>query len=195
MRNTFPLFHSHLDLAHYWWERLVQSGDHVVDATAGNGHDTLKLCQLVLTGDSGAVWGLDVQTEALDQTLHLLQSQLSPLQMEHVVLRAGCHSTLPEGPFQLIVYNLGYLPGGDKKLTTQEATTLASLWQAAEKVSPGGAISVTCYPGHPQGEIEERTILSWASDLDPKEWNICHHRWVNREKSPSLLLLQKKKER
>ncbi len=92
---------------------------------------------------------------------------------------------------KLIIYNLGYLPRGDKTITTKVDTTIASLKSALPLIKPGGAVSVTCYPGHPEGAIEEKEIRLWSKQLPPEIWNICFHRFPNRKQSPSLFLLQK----
>lgn len=188
MRKQYSLFQSHLDLAHSYWERIVQPGDLVIDATCGNGRDTLKLCQLALP--KGHVYALDIQKEALEAAKNYLLEYLSEIQF---IL--GCHSVFPAEikplSVKLIVYNLGYLPGGNKTVTTQLDTTLESLRQAMSLVMPGGAISLTCYPGHAEGAKEEKAILDYVSTLSPQEWSVCHHRWINRHEAPSLLLLQR----
>lgn len=183
----------HLELAHAYWDRLVHPGDILIDATCGNGHDTLKLAQL----QPSLLYAFDVQPEALRATQELLQKSLSPPLLTSVRLIQGCHSHfLPEianGSVKLIVYNLGYLPGGDKGKTTQCSTTLLSVTKALELIAPGGAISITCYPGHEEGEREEKMIMDWAERLDKALWNCCHHRWLNRPKAPSLLLIERQK--
>ncbi len=116
---------------------------------------------------------------------------------KRVFFQRRCHSTFPEdvlpGTIKLVVYNLGYLPGGDKTKTTHVATTLQSLHQAQALLQKGGVISITCYPGHKEGAHEQNVILNHAARLPPKEWSCCHHMWLNRQQSPSLLLIQKAK--
>lgn len=187
----FPLFQSHLDLAHQYWKELVVPGDQVIDATCGNGHDTLFLTTLALGENAGEVYTLDIQNEALEKAKVRIQAHVPSSYMERIHFIAGCHSKLPEISPKLIVYNLGYLPGGDKSLTTNFETTLLSLSEALRVLLPQGAISIMCYPGHPEGKIEEEKILSFISTLDRWQWNCCHHRWINKQDGPSLLLLQK----
>lgn len=184
-------FSSHIDLAHSYWKAHVREGDCVIDATCGNGHDTLFLAQLV--GSSGLVIGLDIQEQALANTKTLL---LKENLYERISLHKQSHESFPEDaylrPISLLVYNLGYLPGGNKQLTTRTATTLASLEKSLELLSSGGLLSVTCYPGHPEGETEERAVIAWMEALPPFKYAICHHRWVNRRLAPSLAIIQKK---
>jgi SAM-dependent methyltransferase len=192
----FPLFQSHLDLAHQYWKRLIRSGDIVIDATCGNGQDTLVMAKLSLTENSGTLYALDIHPRAISLTRELLQSHLSPGLIERLHLCQQCHSTFPDeiktGTVSLITYNLGYLPGGgDKSQTTLVKSTLQSLINALTLLKEGGLISMTCYPGHEEGQKEENEILAFTATLDPKQWNCCHHRWLNRKRAPSLLLIQK----
>lgn len=191
----FPLFQNHLDVAHGYWQRLIRQGDSVIDATCGNGYDTLALAKMALSTDSGFVYGMDIQPKAITNCRRILEENLSPEQLSKVLLTTGCHSKFPEqiqpGTIRLVAYNLGYLPGGDKALTTMTESTIASLNRAVDLVMPGGAISVTCYPGHTEGGREEDAVYAWAAALDPQQWNCCNHRWINRLKAPALLLVQR----
>lgn len=193
MRTLFPLFNSHLDLAHRYWEALVEPGDEVIDATCGNGHDTLKL--VTLTAQQGKVYAFDNQKQAIESARRHIEENLSPELNARVEFHQRCHSSFPEsiavGSIRLIVYNLGYLPGGDKGRTTEVETTLASLDQALKLLCFGGVVSVTCYPGHEEGSKEEAAIQRYAAGLPPKEWSSCHHKWLNRDHSPSLMIIQK----
>ena len=195
MFAKFPLFQSHIDLAHKYWQQLVLSGDVVIDATCGNGHDALVLAKLALTSSSGKLFAFDLQQAALDNSTKLLKENLTQDQNTRIELIQGCHSKFPEGilpeTVKLIVYNLGYLPGGDKSKTTLVSTTLESIQQALKLLVPGGAISLTCYPGHHEGKIEEAAIIELMASLDAKLWSCCHHRWINRRQSPNLVIIQK----
>jgi hypothetical protein len=197
MKTKFALFQSHLDLAHSYWERLIKKGDIIIDATCGNGQDTLRLAQLCLVEEMGSLYAIDILAKAIEHThRHLEQALEAPL-LSRVHFVHACHSTFPEtispNSVQLIIYNLGYLPGGgDKSLTTKVETTLQSLRNALNLIQPGGAISLTLYPGHPEGEREEENILAFVQGLDPLQWNCCNHQWLNRRKSPRLLMLQKR---
>lgn len=190
----FPLFQSHLDLAHDYWRRLVRRGDQVIDATCGKGNDSLLLAELALGDEEGRLWCFDIQKEALIQTRALLQARLSEAQFARVEFIEGSHTSFEEqkelAAVQLVVYNLGYLPGGDKHITTKASTTLQSIKSAQKIVATGGCISLTCYPGHPEGAIEQENILEFASSLPPNRWSCTFHEWRNRRLSPSLLLLQ-----
>ena len=185
----------HLLLAHSYWKSHLKPCDIVIDATCGNGHDTVFLAQLILENSNSLLIGLDLQQAALESTLQLLRHSLPDDYLSRILLQRICHSEIDRIPLphppRLIVYNLGYLPGGDKNLTTQTSTTLQSLQKALALLAPDGAISVTCYPGHAEGAREELAILNWAQTLPVNEWHVCHHRWINRPAAPSLLWIHR----
>jgi tRNA G37 N-methylase Trm5 len=191
-RTQFPVFSSHLDLAHAYWAKIVCQGDTLVDATCGNGHDTCLLAQM----RPKVVYSIDIQPEALQSAKTLINTHLSEEEQNKIKWILASHEVFPseihEASVKLIVYNLGYLPGGNKSIVTQPETTLRSLQQAEKLIVPGGCISVTCYPGHPEGAREEKELLDYTSRLDPQEWSCCHHRWLNRRLSPNLLFIQRK---
>lgn len=197
MRPLFPLFQSHLDLAHHYWQRLVHPGDYVIDATCGNGYDTLVLAKLALTADSGTLLALDIQECAVTTTRTKLQSALDDHCFSRVWLQQQSHRQFPKEVIsesvQLIVYNLGYLPGGNKALTTDVDTVIASVEHALTLIARGGSISITAYPGHPEGAKECDALVELTARLDPALWSCCQHRWLNRQASPVLFLVQRSK--
>lgn len=195
MRQNFPLFQSHLDLAHLYWERLLEKGDFAIDATCGAGNDTLKLGQILWNKGGGEVIGIDIQDEAILRTNRLLQENLPVESLSHIHLYRQSHIDFPlianECTIKLIIYNLGYLPKGNKQLTTMTTSTLESVKKALTLIKPGGALCITCYPGHAEGAIEEIALLEMTKALCPTVWNVCYHCFQNRLASPSLILIQK----
>ena len=161
-----------------------------VDATAGNGHDTLFLA--ASTQPDCRIWALDIQAQALEKT----KARLKEAQLEaKVTLCRHSHAELleviPEAP-DCIVFNLGYLPGGDHTMTTQAATTLPALEQALQLLRPGGWCSVMVYPGHEAGKIERQLLFKWASSLERVKASASHWHMLNhQEGAPELLLLEK----
>ena len=197
MRTQFSLFQTHLDLTTHYWKELIKPGDIVIDATCGNGKDTLKLALLALQEAQGLLYACDIQKEAIAQTQHYLTGHLSAQQLLRIQFILGCHSQFPKEiqteTVKLIVYNLGYLPKGNKAFTTKMNTTLQSLNQARKLVMPGGVISITCYPGHAEGFVEEQELIKELKHWSPEEWSCCYHQWLNRTQAPSLLVIQRKK--
>lgn len=172
-----------LKFGHSVWKNHLKKGDRAIDATCGNGHDTLFLA----AQDLSHLYVFDIQEEALQATQKRVGFK------KNISYHLGCHS-LFEGarpPVDLIVYNLGYLPGGDKSLTTRVETTLQSVEMGLSLLSPEGLISLTLYPGHPEGKREEEALLSLAQEFSPKNFQVSHHRILNRSNAPSLLLIRK----
>lgn len=151
------------EIAAQSWTAYVSKGDWVIDATAGNGYDTLTLARLV--GPKGRVFAFDIQSEAFQQTDHRLrtagqQSQVSLINADHSKLRdyipSNAHSKI-----SLICFNLGYLPGGNHSLTTHPQSTIAALNAAASIIAPNGAISLIAYRGHIGAMAEYEAICSF----------------------------------
>lgn len=193
-KKRFSLFHSSIDLAHNYWRNLLRPGDCAIDATCGNGKDTLQLAQIL--NPNGTLIGIDIQQEAIDKTSSLLRAHFSFSTLQKIHLYCQSHVHFPplafSLPVHLIVYNLGYLPGGNKELTTLTSSTVESVLAALQLITPGGAISLTCYPGHLEGAREEKALIDIALHLPIAEFNICLHTFPNRFSSPSLLFIQKK---
>lgn len=148
-------------LAHDFAAQALAPGDLAVDATCGNGHDTLHLARLV--GPQGTVVAIDIQADALAETRHRLESE--GLEDGRARLIHGCHTRLGDflkpASAALVMFNLGYLPGGDHSLTTGAETTAIALDAAALALRPGGLLMVTCYPGHPEGAREADAVEEW----------------------------------
>ncbi len=189
MSKGFSIFNSHLQLAHLYWKHLLSQADWVIDATCGSGFDCAYLTTLV---PKGRVIAIDIQEYAIKKTSLLVKEKNT----EHVVdFFLQSHENFPEvvrsHPIKLIVYNLGYLPSGDRSVVTNATSSMKSIETAATLLAPGGALSVMCYPGHQEGEEEETALAYFFRSLSPKNWHVCHHRWPQRPKTPSLFLAQK----
>lgn len=168
-------------------EDRLKHGDIVVDATLGNGHDTLFLAQQVLP--NGRVFGFDVQMDAIVSTRRrLLDHQIEPQGFE--LFHAG-HENLAEhlaadlrGKIDAVMFNLGYLPGSDKTLITRTATTLKAVQNALDWLAPSGLLTVVVYPGHDGGADEAREIAAWGAALSPRKYEVQNLRPVNRAAAP-----------
>jgi hypothetical protein len=195
MFGKYPLFQSHIDLAHDLWKKILKKKELVIDATCGNGHDTLVLAKLVFNASEGILYAIDKQAKAITSCQTLLSKELPAEIFNKIHFVRSCHSRFPSeiamGSASLIVYNLGYLPGGDKNQTTEAPTTLLSVQEALSLLKEGGTISITCYPGHKAGRVEEEKLLEFVKILDPRLFSCCYHRWINRNLSPTLLIIQK----
>ncbi len=179
-------------LSHLFLKDRVKPGDRVADATCGNGHDTLFLARLV--GEGGKVWAFDIQEEALANTRMLLEEAGCLARVELVAAGHERLADFVEGPLKAAAFNLGYLPGGDKRVVTQPDETIAALEQAAGLIMAGGVITVCIYTGHPGGAEEGEAVEKWAAALPPEEFNVWLSRQINRPSSaPYVLLVEKVK--
>jgi SAM-dependent methyltransferase len=185
-----PILRGPVPLSHLLLQRYVQPGDRTVDATCGNGNDTLLLARL--TGPVGRVWAFDIQAAALERTAQALSE--AGLQNRVALVAAG-HETMGDhvvGPLTAAVFNLGYLPGGDRTVITQPDSTLAALGQALKLLAPGGIIAVTVYPGHPGGAAERTVVEEWCASLPPGTAHVWHMGQFNvAADAPYLILIQK----
>ncbi|MBQ6506097.1 MAG: hypothetical protein IJI08_02085, partial [Clostridia bacterium] len=140
---------------------VLLPGDRAIDATMGNGHDTALLGSLV--GPEGRVYAFDVQPAALEATRRRLAEEGSAGQAELFLLG---HEHMREAvgePVKAIVFNLGWLPGGDHRITTLTATTLPAIQQALALLLPMGVLVICVYPGHPEGEREQEMVTRLLS--------------------------------
>jgi len=177
-------------LSHLFLRERVRPGDRVVDATCGNGHDTLLLAGLV--GPDGRVWGFDIQESALVATASLLEDADCRSRVELVHAGHEQLATFVSGPIDALIFNLGYLPGGDKSCVTRPKETLAALEQGAELLAPGGRICIVIYTGHPGGKEEADAIESWSAGLQPREFHVWGCRQMIRSAAaPHLILVEK----
>lgn len=169
---------------------VLGPGDWAVDATLGNGHDCLLLAEQV--GPGGRVFGFDVQAEALHRSQQRLD--LAGLAARVTLIRAGHErmvELLPErsrGRIAAVMFNLGYLPGGDKRIVTRAATSLTAVEQALGLVRPGGLVSVLVYVGHPGGAGELQALQNRLPQWQLQGVQLQEYRGAAAE-SPVLWLL------
>ena len=155
---------------------ILSAGDRVIDATIGNGHDTVFLASRVAPG--GHVIGFDVQPGALAATGARLRASgltevVTLLQCGHEQMAAQVPAAWPGG-VAAAMFNLGYLPGGDKSLITRTDTTVSALGQALGLLRVGGLISLIVYRGHRGGDSEAQGIDTWIGRLGDDCRVTCH---------------------
>ncbi|MBT7768024.1 MAG: methyltransferase domain-containing protein, partial [Bdellovibrionales bacterium] len=143
-------------LAHQILSQKVNVGDIVIDATTGNGNDTLLLARKV--GATGRVFGFDIQPKAITATTKRLTSMYN---LDGVTLIQACHTLMPSfipqeyhGRVKAITFNLGYLPGGDPQIITQPLITCQAIQGAITLLAPTGIITILAYQGHEGGSDE-----------------------------------------
>lgn len=176
-------------LAHEQIRPHLRPGDRVVDATVGNGHDTLFLAQRV--GLTGHVDGFDLQAQALARTRERLTQQ----RIEHVTLYLEDHARMDEfviEPVQVIMFNLGYLPGGDKSMVTKTPSTLKALEAARTRLAHSGIITVMAYRGHDGGSEEAQAVRERLRQWEDHGFSVQEHHGSSTDDSPILYIASTK---
>lgn len=182
-----------LRFSHELLTKHIKQGDTVVDATVGNGHDTLFLAQLV--GETGKVYGFDIQKQAIDTAQERLKKEQADYQ---VSLFCQGHETLDqvlpkEQSIQGAIFNLGYLPRGDKHIVTHAATTIDAATQIMNRLSKHGLLLMVLYSGHPEGFTEKQEILTFAQNLPQQAFNVLAYHFINQKNEPPYLIAIEKK--
>ncbi len=191
-----PFFLEWTALAHRIVAAVLQPDEVAIDATVGNGHDTLFLAWQV--GTQGHVYGFDVQEEALARTRRRLEE--AGLQERTTLLQIGHEHMAEAVPVRLhghigaIMFNLGYLPGGsDRSCITRPQTTLPALEAALRLLRPGGVLTVVAYRGHPGGSEEAEAVRRWAEALDPDRFVAVRYTFCNRRQpAPELFVIARR---
>jgi hypothetical protein len=182
------------EIAHGIIRESIQAGDVAIDATLGNGHDTLFLAQCV--GESGHVYGFDVQHQALQASQQrLMQHDL----LARATLIHACHAQMIQhtpaklhGQIKAIMFNLGYLPGADKHIITKTSSTLLAMNAACLLLAEQGVLTVMAYPGHVGGDEETLSLEQWLQQLDADCFQtqiiFSHHHQTT---APKLFVIRK----
>ena len=156
----------------------------------GNGHDTLFLSKAI--GENGRLYAFDIQDQALCNTAKLLEENNC---CNNYTLIKASHSLVKDyvkEKFDVGVFNLGYLPGGDKRITTLRETTLVAVESALELLNDDGIILIAVYPGHAEGEIEGKLLTEMLSKLERKKICVSRFTIINSPTSPYFFAVEKK---
>ncbi|CEG28274.1 class I SAM-dependent methyltransferase [Bacillus sp. B-jedd] len=176
-------------------EKAVGEGGAAVDATMGNGHDTLFLAKLV--GSNGHVFAFDVQAGALDATRKRLEEH--DAEKQATLLLAGheqAASLIPKnlhGKINGAIFNLGYLPGSDKSVITKPGTTISAVQQLLEMLAPKGIIVLVVYHGHEGGADERDSLLEYVRGIDQKSAHVLQYQFINQLNNPPFIIAIEKR--
>lgn len=186
-RNTYQGFHnSILNRAHERFCYYIKPNSLVVDATIGNGNDTLYIANIATKGH---IFGFDIQKQAIDNTKKLLEEKT----FNNVTLYQENHADMKDilkeyiGKISLITFNLGYLPNGNKKVSTNVKDTINAIKASLELVHSKGIILITVYPGHEEGLKESIKLQEFLKDK-----NVTYYHNTDNKNAPYLIELKKK---
>ncbi|EGO88483.1 methyltransferase [Clostridium botulinum C] len=171
--------------------KKLQEGDMAVDATMGNGNDTVFLAELV--GDSGTVYSFDVQKEAIDNTRKkIIDNKIKT----NIQLIHDGHENIDKyinKDVKLVMFNLGYLPKAEHKITTKSDTTLIAIKKSLNLIHKNGVVLVVIYHGHENGKLEKVAVEEFASTLNQKEYNVMKLKFINQVNNPPILIAIEKR--
>ncbi|GAB3047378.1 tRNA 5-(aminomethyl)-2-thiouridylate-methyltransferase MnmM [Virgibacillus ainsalahensis] len=183
-----------LNYAHYLLEETIQKGETVIDATCGNGNDTLFLSDLV--GNNGHVFAFDIQRQAITTTKQILIDH----NRTNVSLTHDSHENLaeylPKDKINTIggaIFNLGYLPRSDKSVVTKGESTIIAIDTILSHLKKEGLIVLVVYYGHEGGKQEKDALLKHVLHLEQKKYNVLQYGFINQRNDPPFILAIQKK--
>lgn len=176
-----------LEMAHQFLAEVVTEEDIVVDATMGNGHDTLFLAQL-----AKQVYAFDIQEKAFEKT----RARLEAAGLDNAQLILAGHETVDTyvDEVKAAIFNLGYLPSADKSVITKPATTILALEKLCQRLVKGGRIAIMIYYGHEGGDVERDAVLDFVSQLPQQDYTASIYRTLNQINHPPFLVMIEKLE-
>lgn len=165
-------------------ETHVTKNDLVIDATVGNGFDTITLSKLALK-----VIGFDIQKVAIEKvSKELIVNDIRNVELIHDSFE--CISQI--SGYKGVVFNLGYLPNGDKTITTLAETTLKTLKMIVNQMNIHDFILMTAYPGHPEGLKESTLLLDYVKTLNTNYISLTYQ-IQNRVNAPFVIVIERQK--
>ena len=178
------------EFCHRFLSDYIEEGSCCIDATCGNGNDTEFLCRMA--GEAGKVYAFDIQARAVERTAERLENAGY---RERAVLYCKGHEHMAEyvkEKADVIMFNFGYLPGGDHSVATRSETSLRAVSEAMGLLKEGGVISLCIYSGGDKGFEERDAVLAWLKELDPRKYLVVLSSYYNRPNNPPIpVIIQK----
>jgi hypothetical protein len=163
-------------------KRYCTSFDCAIDATLGNGHDTDFLIQYF-----DKIYSFDIQSCAIENYKERCSDKVTLIHDSHEFLDKYINNKV-----DCVMYNLGYLPGGDKNITTEVNSTINSIKVALKLLKDNGLMTICIYNGHSEGKLERDSLMRFLSTLSKKDYGVMLHNFFNRTNAPELMVIEKK---
>lgn len=182
-----------IPFAHHMITEVTLPGDIVVDATCGNGNDTLFLSKLV--GENGHVYAFDIQQQAIETTKQTLQKE----NIKHVTCIQDSHARIDQylrnnsNQIAAAIFNLGYLPQSDKSIITKPESTIQALDYLFPLLKKGGRIAIVIYAGHEGGKLEKNAVLKYVATLDQAKYTVLKYNFINQRNIPPFVVAIEKR--
>lgn len=170
-------------ISHYIIEQFLENKNIAIDATLGNGYDTDFLSK-----NFNKVYSFEIQEEACRNYSEKKPENVSIINDSHHLLKKYVTDQV-----DCIMYNLGFLPGGDKEITTMSETSLSSISEGLELLNHGGLMAICLYRGHAEGKEEENVIIPYLKELPKPKFGVMYHEFLNRsDDAPILIVIERK---
>lgn len=185
-----------LPYAHELMQQTIKPGETVIDATCGNGNDTVFLSEV--TGPTGKVYAFDIQEQAINNTKQkLMDAKVTNVQLIHDGHQHVDQyiATEEQGKVAAAIFNLGYLPGSDKQVITIPQNTITAIDKLTKVLKPGGIIVCVVYYGHDGGQTEKNALLEHLHHYDQKYFQVLQYGFINQKNNPPFILAIQKTNR
>ena len=178
-----------IPFAHNLIKEIAEPKDILIDATCGNGNDTLFLSRLI--NSDGHVYAFDIQEEAINSS----RKRLAEEEIKNVTLILDSHTNINtylneklSGKVGGAIFNLGYLPRSDKKVITQPETTIEAINNIFPYLKTGGRIVLVVYYGHDGGVYEKNELLKFVQELDRHHYSAIQYQFINQHNTPPFVI-------
>lgn len=183
-----------LNYSHHLLNKSINQGDIAIDATCGNGNDTLYLSKIV--GEQGKVIAFDIQEQAIQNSRQLIadneRDNVSFIHDSHEKIQDYLPDKL-KGKVGGAVFNLGYLPRSDKSIITKGESTIVAIDSILEYLKKDGLIVIVIYHGHEGGKTEKELVLRHVIKLDQNKYNVLKYGFINQKNNPPFIVAIQKK--
>ena len=179
--------------SHTLLKECLLPGDLAIDATCGNGNDTLLMAKLV--ENSGKILAFDIQPQAICNTMALLRREKVDKQVECI---QDSHSNLHnyidfDTKIKAAIFNLGYLPQSDKSIITLPTTTIEAIKSIQKHLVKKGRIIIVSYYGHEHGQEELDALNNYLSQLPQQDWSVLKYEFINQINCPPICFCLEKR--
>jgi len=178
-------------LSHILLKSLTNGSGIYIDATAGNGYDTLFIAKMLK--QNGSLFSFDISYQAVGNTKKLLEE--NNISINNVNIINDSHENIDkyigQNKIKAAIFNLGYRPHSDKTVKTMPASTILALGKILYRLECGGAVIICSYTGHDGGEEDEQ-VFKYLCGMENKTYEISKTEMISRKHSPVLYLIIKK---
>lgn len=171
-------------ISHYIIDQFLENKNIAIDATLGNGYDTDFLSKKFTK-----VYSFEIQEEACKNYSERKNKNVIVINNSHHLLKRY----ITEESVDCVMYNLGFLPGGNKEITTMSETSLSSIIEGLKLLNHGGLMTICLYRGHDEGKEEENVIIPYLKELPKSKFGVMYHEFLNRsDDAPILIVIERK---